>query len=647
MAILKMSKFSLIIFDNDKKDILSTMQNFKEVDFRKTLIEDYGYANFVSEQVEDIEDNIYKLDLTIKKLRKYAKSKSALKSFKNGNREFSYEELSIFAKNSNFGKIIDEVNNYSFELDSNYKLIENAKNKIAEYKPYEKLDVSKKDFSTLKQSSVTIGTVFTKTFSKLTEELKDFDIYYEILNETNKEKTIAFVFSNNSEQEIMEILRKYGYSKTNIELNKTPLEYIEEYEKEILAKKEENILIEKNLSILANEIEMLEICYEYYNNEKLKENVSETFGKTDKLSIITGYIPQIKVKDFEKMIKDVCTNYYHLELKEAEKDNMDVPIKFKNNAFSDAFEGLVKTYSMPKYNEIDPTPLVAPFYWLFFGMMVADAGYGLIMALVTGIILKTCKLNENMKKNIKFFFYLSFSIMIWGAIYGSYFSLPLPIPSLIDPAKDYNTILAMSIVIGVVHVFVGLGAKAYVSIKDGKYLDAVYDVLFWYILLTSIIILLAGSSLGLPEIAVKISKYLMILSMIGIVLTGGREIKNSMGGRIGLGMYALYGVFGYMGDFISYARLMALGLSGGFIAQSVNQICSMIGFSPLTIVFTIIIFIFGQTFNMGLALLGAYVHSARLIYVEFFGKFYEGGGREFKDFKIEEKYISIKEKNNK
>ena len=644
MAILKMSKFSLIIFEKDKKDILSTMQNFKEVDFRKTLIEDYGYTNFVSEKVKDIEDNIYKLNLTIKKLKKYSKSQNALKSFKNGNKEFSYEELSLFAKNSNFIKVIDEVNNYLLELDLNCKIIENAKNKISEYKPYENLDVSKKDFSTLKQSIVTIGAVFTKTFSKLSEELKNFDIYYEILNETNKEKTIAFVFLHNNKQEIMDILRKFGYSKTNIELNKTPLEYINEYEKEILAKKEANILISQKLLILSNEIEMLKICYEYYNNEKLKEKASENFGKTDKLSIITGYIPQIKIKEFEKMIKDVCANYYHLELKEAEKDNIDVPIKFKNNTFLDAFEGLVKTYSMPKYNQIDPTPMVAPFYWLFFGMMVADAGYGLIMSLVTGIILKICKLSENMKKNIKFFFYLSFSIMIWGAIYGSYFSLPLPIPRLIYPARDYNTILSMSIVIGVVHVFVGLGAKAYVSIKNGKYLDAVYDVLFWYILLTSIIILLAGSILGLSEISSKISKYLMILSMIAIVLTGGREIKNSIGGRIGLGIYALYGVSSYMGDFISYARLMALGLSGGFIAQSVNQICSMIGFSPLTIVFTVIIFIFGQTFNMGLALLGAYVHSARLIYVEFFGKFYEGGGQEFKDFKIEEKYISIKEK---
>ncbi|MCT7693785.1 MAG: V-type ATP synthase subunit I, partial [Lactobacillus iners] len=331
-----------------------------------------------------------------------------------------------------------------------------------------------------------------------------------------------------------------------------------------------------------------------------------------------------------------------LTMEKVAKTSNDAPIKLKNGKFSDAFEGLVKTYSMPSYNEIDPTPLVAPFYWLFFGMMVADFGYGLLVTILSGIVLKTCNLKEAMRKNVKFFFYLGFSIMLWGAIYGSYFSLPLGIPGLINPTTDYNTILKLSIVIGLIHVFVGLGAKAYMQIRDGKPLDAFYDVGLWYLTLTTVILLLLGKYMGFNPIAMKVIKYIMILSMIGIILTGGREVKN-IGGRIGLGIYSLYGISGYMGDLISYARLMALGLSGGFIALSVNQICAMVGFKPATIIFVIIIFVFGQTFNILLSLLGAYVHSARLIYVEFFGKFYEGGGKEFKDFKIDEKYINIKE----
>lgn len=645
MAILKMSKFSLIIFNHDKKEVLSALQNFKEVDFRQTQIQDYGYNNFVSENQEDIDDNIYKLDATIKKLRKYAKPKGAVQSLKEGNREFTYDELFTFAKNSNYQEIIEKVNNCYLEYEANIKAIENAKNKILEYKPYSKLDICSENIKGLKQSILTVGTVPAKNYDKMLEELKELNVYFEILNETNKEKTVAFMFLKNKENEILEIVRKHGYNKSNIVLDKRPLDYINQYEDDIKELKVQNEILQSVLAEVANDIETLEVCYEYFKNEKLKETVSETFGETQNLSVITGYVPDLKLKEFEKAIKAVCTNYYYLQTEQAANDDVDVPIKFKNNMFSDAFEGLVKTYSMPRYNEIDPTPVVAPFYWLFFGMMVADVGYGVLMALVTGVILATCKLSESMKKNIKFFFYLSFSIIIWGAIYGSYFSLPIDVPHLIDPAKDYNTILAMSIIIGIAHIFVALAVKAYVYIKNGKILDAVYDVLFWYVLLTTVIIMIGGSSLGLSAQVMTISKYLMILSMIGIILTGGREVKNT-GGRIGLGVYSLYGISGYIGDFISYARLMALGLSGGFIAQSVNQICQMIGFKPLTIVFTMLIFALGQTFNMLLALLGAYVHSARLIYVEFFGKFYEGGGKEFKDFKIEEKYINIKEKNN-
>lgn len=643
MAILKMSKFSLIIFNHDKKEILSAMQNFKEVDFRQTQIQDYGYKNFVSENQEDIDDNIYKLDTTIKKLRKYAISKSTFKSLKEGKREFTYEELFTFAKNSNYIEMIEKVNNCYLEYDANIKAVENAKNKIMEYTPYNSLDICSKDIKSLKQSIITIGSIPSKNYDKMLEDLKDLDVYLEILNETNKEKTVASIFLEKNKNKILEIFRKYGYNKSNLKFDKKPSEYILQYEEDIRSIKVQNEIIESTLKELAKNIETLEICYEYFKNEKLKETVSETFGQTQNLSVITGYIPDLKIAEFEKIVKSVCTNYYYLQTKKAESYDNDVPIKFKNNVFSDAFEGLVKTYSMPRYSEIDPTPIVAPFYWLFFGMMVADVGYGVLMAILTGLVLFTCKLSESMKKNVKFFFYLSFSIIVWGAIYGSYFSLPINVPHLIDPAKDYNTILAMSIVIGIIHIFVALGVKAYVYIKNGKILDAVYDVLFWYVLLSTVIIMIGGSSLGLSESVIKISKYLMIFSMAGIILTGGREIKNT-GGRIGLGVYALYGISGYIGDFISYARLMALGLSGGFIAQSVNQICAMIGFKPLTIVFTMLIFAAGQTFNMLLALLGAYVHSARLIYVEFFGKFYEGGGKEFKDFKIEEKYINIKEK---
>jgi len=638
MAILNMSRFNLIVFEYDKKEILNSLQNFREVDFRQSDIKEFGYDNFLSSDIEGIEDNIFKLDQVIKKLRKYEKAKGALKSLKDGQKTFTYSELKEFTKNHDFKKVVDEVTKLQFDYDANLKTIENARIKIQDYTPLLELDISNKEIHSLKQVFCNIGMIPTKYLSNLEND----EIYYEVINKTVKESLVCIVSKNSNKDLVKEILRKSNFNKLSLSLEKKPCEYIEEFNKEIEEKTNVNNDIVEKFKQYADDIEDLEVCYEYYCNEKLREIKSEGFGKTDELVVLEGFIPTEKENEFKKQIEDVCSNYYYLTMEKVAKTSNDAPIKLKNGKFSDAFEGLVKTYSMPSYNEIDPTPLVAPFYWLFFGMMVADFGYGLLVTILSGIVLKTCNLKEAMRKNVKFFFYLGFSIMLWGAIYGSYFSLPLGIPGLINPTTDYNTILKLSIVIGLIHVFVGLGAKAYMQIRDGKPLDAFYDVGLWYLTLTTVILLLLGKYMGFNPIAMKVIKYIMILSMIGIILTGGREVKN-IGGRIGLGVYSLYGISGYMGDLISYARLMALGLSGGFIALSVNQICAMVGFKPATIIFVIIIFVFGQTFNILLSLLGAYVHSARLIYVEFFGKFYEGGGKEFKDFKIDEKYINIKE----
>lgn len=638
MAILNMSRFNLIVFEHDKKEILNSLQNFREVDFRQSDIKEFGYDNFLSSDIEEIEDNIFKLDQVIKKLRKYEKAKGALKSLKDGQKTFTYSELKEFTKNHDFKKVVDEVTKLQFDYDANLKTIENARIKIQDYTPLLELDISNKEIHSLKQVFCNIGMIPTKYLSNLEND----EIYYEVINKTVKESLVCIVSKNSNKDLVKEILRKSNFNKLSLSLEKKPCEYIEEFNKEIEEKTNVNNDIVEKFKQYADDIEDLEVCYEYYCNEKLREIKSEGFGKTDELVVLEGFIPTEKENEFKKQIEDVCSNYYYLTMEKVAKTSNDAPIKLKNGKFSDAFEGLVKTYSMPSYNEIDPTPLVAPFYWLFFGMMVADFGYGLLVTILSGLVLKTCNLKEAMRKNVKFFFYLGFSIMLWGAIYGSYFSLPLGIPGLINPTTDYNTILKLSIVIGLIHVFVGLGAKAYMQIRDGKPLDAFYDVGLWYLTLTTVILLLLGKYMGFNPIAMKVIKYIMILSMIGIILTGGREVKN-IGGRIGLGVYSLYGISGYMGDLISYARLMALGLSGGFIALSVNQICAMVGFKQATIIFVIIIFVFGQTFNILLSLLGAYVHSARLIYVEFFGKFYEGGGKEFKDFKIDEKYINIKE----
>ncbi|WP_067140853.1 V-type ATP synthase subunit I [Oceanivirga salmonicida] len=636
MAIVKMTEFNLIVFENKKKELLDSFQKFKEVDFRLSDIKKYGYGNFKSENLEDIDEKIFKLDNAIKNVKRYEVSKGAIKSLKEGNKTFTYDELEKYVSNSNAMHLESEIVIETNKIDSMNKQIEDYQNKIKEYEDFIELDISKNDILKLRKSNFILGTIATKNFENLESELdkKENLVHYEILKRTNKEIIISLLILKNDYEKIDAILRNSGFNNISIELEKTPKEYLKEYDEKIRNCKGEIRKAESKLKEFTSEIETLKISYEYYKNQKLRESVSEKFGTIQNLSVIAGFIPEDKKETFSEKIEKIAEDYYYLEFKEVEKDDRNIPIKFKNNKFNEAFEDLVKTYSIPSYDEVDPTPVVAPFYWLFFGMMVADFGYGLIMLILSTLVLKTCNLSKSTRRMVKFLFYLSFSIMIWGVVYGSYFNLPINVYRLLDPVTEYNKIMILSVLFGVVHLFLGLGVKAYVLIRDGKVLDAILDVGVLYVVLSSAMAYIALSS--------EIAKYILYASLLVMLFTAGRKLKG-VGGKFGLGVYTVYGLTGYLGDLVSYLRLMALGLSGGFIAQSVNMICSMIGYKYSTIIFVSLVFVIGQTINLLLSLLGAYVHTARLIYVEFFSKFYEGGGKEFKDFVIEEKYINIKE----
>jgi V/A-type H+-transporting ATPase subunit I len=259
------------------------------------------------------------------------------------------------------------------------------------------------------------------------------------------------------------------------------------------------------------------------------------------------------------------------------------------------------------------------------------------------LALKKFNLDDGQKKFAKFFLILGIPTTIAGVIYGSFFGDLIPslgANSLLKPATDLMTILIISIVMGAFQIYFGLAVKAYMLIKDGKPMDAIYDVLTWYLSLTGAFLLIGGGALNLSANLVNMGKWVMIVGMVGLVLTQGRESK-SIGGKLGGGIYGLYGITGYIGDLVSYSRLMALGLAGGFIAAAFNTIIRMIP-SPFNIILGAFIFVGAQMFNLLLSALGAYVHSARLQYVEYFSKFYEGGGKAFKAFKPKNQYINVK-----
>ncbi|MDO5717784.1 MAG: V-type ATP synthase subunit I [Tissierellia bacterium] len=645
MAIVKMSKFSLFAFEEDRKNLLDELQRFEYVHFSDTT--DLSESNEISkvqipESIQSNQQELSKLHWMIDLLKPRASLPTGIKALKAGLKTYSIPQLESEAENIEYENLYDKLKEVTNRLDEINQENSNIKQQIEDLRPWDSLDIKISDLGDGRDTHLIAGTLPAKQLDEVKSNLNE--LKYTYLQEVSTEKNLNYVIVailKKEYNESIEMLRKHGFNRISIEGKESPKQEIESLEKRDSQLNSEREDLEKQLDHYTKHLEKLELSYEYLMNQRLKLSATENFLELKDVNITEGFIPTEMAGDFKNLLDKTLGNRYYVAIEDADKNDPDIPILLKNNKFTQTFESITTMYALPKYNEVDPTPFFAIFYWVFFGMMVADAGYGLVVLLGTAFALKAFNLDDKMRKFVGFFFFLSISTIIWGFVYGSAFGISLPF-RLIDASSDAIKLLVLSVVFGGIHLFYAMGIQAYMKIRDGKPMDAVYDVLFWYMALMGAIVLLLTKMLpSLPAAAGSIAKWVMIVGMIGIVLFGARDSKKPVGRLVG-GLYELYGISSYIGDFVSYSRLMALGLAGGFIAVAINMIIGMLSGSIIGMVFGAVIFVFGHIFNAFLSLLSAYVHTSRLTYVEFFGKFYSGGGKAFNLFKNDAKYINIK-----
>ena len=647
MAIVNMKKFKLFIFDGDRAKLIDKFQKFNYVHIDESRFDaDFSEDDFTrprsSEDLIEIDDKIKRSKEDIDLLLQFKDKENPLKAMKEGVEDISLEELAARALAFPFEKIDGEIKALVEAKDKNNSKIQNIDSKIGELKPWEDLSSSLDGLNNMGSVNIYTGTISSNHAAEFESEFIKNDLAY--LDRVSKDKNFYYylmIVENSVDEKIKSLFSSYGFTPINIKADGKVKDKIESYkrDKEFLYEKNKNI--EEDLKTYLKYLEDFKFSYEFYRNEKIKIMSERKFLKTTELDLIEGYVPSDKLEGFENEVKKVCGENYYLNAEDANRDSEKVPILLKNNSFVSPFELMTEMYSMPRYNEIDPTPFFAPFYFIFAGIMVGDFGYGLLVFLGTLFALKKFKLTEKKRRFIKFFNYLSISTIIFGLVFGSFFGGIIELPALIDPAEDSTLLVILSLILGGIHIFFALGIKAYMNIRDGKPKDALYDVGFWYMAVLGAIGFILSKFL--PQVAAfgKVFLVVMVLGMIGIVATGGREEKST-GGKIGWGIYSLYGISSYLGDFVSYLRLMALVLSGSFLGLAINMIAGMLFESNiLGKLFAIVIFVVFQLFNAFLSYLSAYVHTARLTYVEMFNKFYEGGGIPFKKMIENSDYFNI------
>lgn len=640
MSIVKMKRATLMAFSNEKEKLLHELQIFGGVQFKDITEENSEFipklkldCDSESDRILNLEEELRELNFSINFIEKYKKKEKGLKALMKEMPKCSYEELKAKALNVDWKKIYEDLKGEESTLNNIENQISRKNSEIDSLTPYINFDGCSRELVSLKMTKAYIGAVPIIFYENFKNEIGEI-AYLEKLGDAKDIVTVFVIALNHDVESIQEMLKKYSFSVFNYSYDKCPSKTIEQLKKEIEDLRLEEAQIKEGISIKERELEDIKLVNELKLNELEKAKVCSNFLKTDRIVICEGYIPAEREKEFQEIVDNVTGKCNYLEIEDVTEEE-EVPVLLKNNSFVEPFESITELYSLPSYREIDPTPLFTPFMFIFFGMMLSDAGYGMLISICAYIAMKKLPLKTSTKRFMQLFFYLGISTMFFGFLYGSFFGDILKIkPLWIDPSTDPIKVLIVSASMGVIHIYLGLGIKAYLLIRDGKVKDAVCDVGFWYLTLTGCILMFLKIQ--------PVGKYMAIAGAVGLVATQGRSNKSIVG-KLGGGLFGLYGITGYLGDVLSYSRLLALGLSTGLIGSSFNLMIKLLRNPILMFTAGAVIFVFGHVFNLLVSALGAYVHACRLQYLEFFNKFYTGGGKPFKPLKCVEKYANINE----
>ena len=367
-----------------------------------------------------------------------------------------------------------------------------------------------------------------------------------------------------------------------------------------------------------------------------REEAKSRLVGTDKVFLLEGWLPADRCAALEKTLKPfTCA----IETREPTEDEYpQVPVQLKNNKLTRPLNMVTEMYSLPAYGTLDPNPLMAPFFILFYGIMMADMGYGLLMMIASVIISKKYRPKGTSGELFSLLGLCGISTFIMGALTGGFFGdfltqlvaivspgTVFALPKLFDPLDDLTMILIGSMALGMVQIVTGLAISLIEKCKRKKFLDAFFEEITWWIVFIGIALLALGKGAAVLYVGCA-------LVLLGPIVQG--KGWGKLTGVFG----SLYNhVTGYFGDILSYTRLMALMLAGSVIAQVFNMLAAM----PGNVIAFIIISMLGNAMNFGLNLLGCYVHDLRLQCLEFFNKFYVDGGKPFRPMTLDTEYVDL------
>jgi V/A-type H+-transporting ATPase subunit I len=652
MAIAQMAKVIIVSHRTQASELLEALQregicqilNAQEAMVSRDLPEPTTGA----ERPVKTEELLNRLVKSIAFLKRYSEPPRGLASVLSPRPVVSEQAYNQIVSSREVPEVIEQCRKCEAAIEKFKTERENLIDTLEQLRPWESLETPVEEIRRLQQATALAGLIAARQIEPLEQQLSELGAAIEVVGTSGNRYACLVVCLNQGLSDLQKLLRSVDFEAVSFEsmtgtvaeLIKQTSEKLDEVENQLKTEQNKALSLSKNLL-------KLQILHDHYENLLNREQTKGTAPSTEHTVLLEGWVKKSDYARLEKIVSHFgASSLSRIEPAEDE----EIPVEIENKNYIRPFEMITRLYGMPVSSGVDPTACLAPFFMLFFGICLADVGYGLVMA---AVMLWLIKKTQGDKKPLWMFLICAAITIPAGAITGSWFgdAVPTLIPvlgplreklMLFDPIGEPTVLFKLAVILGYTQLMTGLAIAFVHNLSQRSYIAAICDNLTWLVMLNCIVIF-GLSKAGMAPAG--LGKFLWLLAIVPaatILLFSHRQGRWTE--RIGMGAYSLFSAVFYLGDVLSYLRLAALCMVGSGIAMAINIIAKISLDIPygLGVLAMISVLVFGHALNLVLSALSAFVHTLRLQYVEYFTKFFVGGGKLFEPLRKDYKYIYVK-----
>ncbi len=635
MSIAEVQRIHIIAHSGVKSEVLSSLQEQGVVQVEKANFEELSLKSSHTE-VAEVEHKLHRLSHSLNYLSQweekgFAKRLFAQKPQLNHEKKKDLLNVDYLPVLDDVEKLEDEIN----ELQSEIRFLEKEKESLS---PLSDLTLPLQTLKRTDSIEILIGSIIQPQYEDFLKMSEEEALWHEVIKRDKRKIHLLLIYLKKDKESIERFLKELNFAPHFLtepvlyraEEKDTVKDVIRKFDIEIEEKRKRLEELDKEGRRLSEQSERLMFIHDILLNEKKRIMTSGLLGETERIFYLDGWIRSSDIENLKSKLKpysDVIELYFRPPLPEE-----DPPVILENPKPGKPFELITKLYGLPQRGTFDPTLPLAPFFFLFVGLCVSEAGYGLLVALLSFLYIKFAKPKGGLRQFLKLLGLLGVSTVVLGTLIGGWFGFPVRKLMVMDPLQDPLSFLYLALVLGFIQVWFGTLLNLINGIRNKLYLQSIFVQGGWLLLLPSFVLFLGkmGSIWGI----------FTLVGAAGIVFFASPS-RNPFARFFG-GLYSLYDISRYLADVLSYSRLLALGLATTVIAMVVNNLSqTALGIPWVGWLVAALIFAGGHLFNLAISFLGGFVHSMRLQFVEFFSKFFKSGGSPFKPFELESKFVEF------